>query len=160
MTPRKELFVAIQNELKSIASLELVDLQRKQFSNPKETYGTIYTAALIGIRKIAWGQMVGQRQEGDCNVEVIIYTKDGWVDQHDTTSDPENGLEEIDLIDEVVEKLLFLNSENFKPLMLIEEAPEDEDNEMLSYKVTFNTTIYRTINKRYLTKKITSNTQP
>lgn len=38
MTPRKELFTKIQEALKNgVQELELVDLQRKQFANPKRT---------------------------------------------------------------------------------------------------------------------------
>ena len=33
MTPRKELFIAIKNALKTIPQLEYVDLYRKQFEN-------------------------------------------------------------------------------------------------------------------------------
>lgn len=156
MTPRKELFIAIQNALKQIPQLELIDLQRKQFSDLKNTYGNYFTAALIGIKSIQWSQMVEQRQEGTCTVEIILYTKDGWLDQHNTTSDPDNGLTELDLQDEIIEQTLFLQGESFKPIMLVSEAPEDEDSEMLSYKMTFSTMIYRVIKPRYQNKVLTA----
>jgi len=155
MTPRKELFLAVRDAIATITGIELVDLQRKQFNQPKEFYGSLYTAALIGIKQIIWGQMVEQRQEGNCTFEVILYTKDGWMDQFANTEDIANGLMEIDLQDSIIEKVLFLHSDNFKPIMLVNEAPEDEDSQMLSYKLTFSTTIYRVIKPRYSTKTIT-----
>lgn len=155
MTPRKELFIKIKEELKLIPQLELVDLQRKQFQNPKESYGNLYTAALIQISAIRWGNMVENKQEGECSVDIFLYTKDGWMEQHDATTDDEHGLIEIDLQDNIVESLHGLKGDYFKPLLLTNEAPEDEDTEMLSYRLTFDTLIYRRINPKYTNKKIT-----
>lgn len=155
MTPRKELFIKIQQALKAIPQLELIDLQRKQFSNPKDNYPTYWTAALIQVKDIQWESMVENKQEGKCSVDVVLYTKDGWLDQHDTTTDDENGLTEIDLQDTIVENLQFLQGDYFKPLQLASEGNEDEDSEMLSYRLSFKTTIYRRINSRYNKVKLT-----
>jgi hypothetical protein len=149
MTPRKELFIKIKQALTLIPELELVDLQRKQFSNPKDNYPTYWTAALIQITDIQWEIMVENKQEGKCTVDVILYTKDGWMNQHDTTADPEQGLIEMDLQDTIVEKLQFLHGDYFKPLQLTSEGNEDEDSEMLSYRLSFKTTIYHHINSKY-----------
>jgi hypothetical protein len=154
MTPRKELFIKIKQALALIPELELVDLQRKQFSNPKENYPTFWTAALIQIKDIQWESMVENKQEGKCTVDVILYTKDGWLDQHDTTADPEHGLIEIDLQDTIVENLQFMQGDYFKPLQLASEGNEDEDSEMLSYRLSFKTTIYRRINSKYTNVKL------
>lgn len=160
MTPRKELFIAVRNAVASIPELEFVDLQRKQFSELKENFGSYYTAALIAIKQITWEQMVEQRQEGNCTLEIILYTKDGWMDQHFNTADGDDGLMEIDLQDKIIEKVLFLHSESFKPIQLVNETPEDEDSEMLSYKLTFSTTIYRVIKPRYQNRTLTITPQP
>lgn len=157
MTPRKELFIKIKEALTQIPELELVDLQRKQFSNPKENYPTYWTAALIEIKAVRWESMVENKQEGECTVDVILYTKDGWLDQHDTTADDEHGLIEIDLQDTIVEKLQFLKGDYFKPLQLTNEANEDEDIEMMSYRLSFSTLIYRRINPQYSTRRLTLN---
>lgn len=157
MTPRKEIYIKIKEALKQIPELELVDLQRKQFSNPKENYPTYWTAALIEIKAIRWESMVENKQEGECTVDVILYTKDGWLDQHDTTADAEHGLVEIDLQDAIVENLQFLKGDYFKPLELTNEVNEDEDSEMMSYRLSFSTLIYRRINPKYSTRKITIN---
>jgi hypothetical protein len=157
MTPRKELFIKIKEALAQIPELELVDLQRKQFSNPKENYPTYWTAALIEIKAVRWESMVENKQEGECTVDVILYTKDGWLDQHDTTADDEHGLIEIDLQDTIVEKLQFLKGDYFKPLQLTNEANEDEDSEMMSYRLSFSTLIYRRINPQYSTRRLTLN---
>jgi hypothetical protein len=157
MTPRKELFIKIKQALSEISQLELVDLQRKQFTNPKENYPSYWTAALIDINNIAWEAMVNQRQEGFCNVDVILYCKDGWLDQHNGTADDEHGLIEIDLIDEIVEKLQFLQGDYFKPLHQTSDESEDSDGEIMSYKISFSTILYRTINPKFTLKKLKNN---
>ena len=155
MTPRKELFIKIKTALALIPQLELVDLQRKQFSNPKENYPTYWTAALIDIKNITWETMVEQKQEGKCNVEIILYCKDGWLDQHNGTNDDEDGLIEIDLIDTIVEQLQFLQGDYFKPLHQTADETEDSDGEIMSYKISFSTVLYRKINPKYTFKKLT-----
>ena len=157
MTPRKELYIKIKEALTQIPQLELVDLQRKQFSSPKENYPTYWTAALIEIKAVRWESMVENKQEGECTVDVILYTKDGWLDQHDTTADDDHGLVEIDLQDTIVENLQFLKGDFFKPLQLTNEANEDEDSEMMSYRLSFSTLIYRRINPKYSNRTITIN---
>ncbi len=157
MTPRKELYIKIKEALTQIPQLELVDLQRKQFSNSKENYPTYWTAALIEIKAVRWESMVENKQEGECTVDVILYTKDGWLDQHDTTADDDHGLVEIDLQDTIVENLQFLKGDYFKPLQLTNEANEDEDSEMMSYRLSFSTLIYRRINPKYSNRTITIN---
>ena len=157
MTPRKELFIKIKEALNEIPELELVDLQRKQFSNPEKSYPTCWTAALIEIKSIRWESMVENKQEGECTVDVVLYTKDGWSDQHNTTADQEHGLVEIDLQDSIVEKLQFLKGEYFKPLQLTNEVNDEQDSQMMSYLLSFSTLIYRRINPQYSLKRITVN---
>jgi len=148
MTPRKEIFIKIKEALKTIPELELIDLERNQFKLPKENYPSYFTAALIDIKAIRWESMVNNNQEANCTIDVTLYTKDGWLDQHDTTSDNEHGLIEIDLQDAIVEKLQFLKGDYFKPLELTNEEPELLY-EIMSYKLTFSTLIYRQINPVY-----------
>jgi hypothetical protein len=155
MTPRKELFIKIKEALGNITQLELVDLQRKQFANPKENYPTYWTGALIDIKSIAWESMVEQKQEGFCNVDVTLYCKDGWLDQHNGTADEEHGLIEIDLIDKIVEKLQFLQGDCFKPLHQTSDESEDSDGEIMSYKISFSTVLYRKINPKFRNVKLT-----
>lgn len=155
MTPRKEVFIKMKQSLSELTVLELVDLQRKQFSQPKENYPSYFTAALIEIKAIDWQSMVEQRQEGKATVDVIFYCKDGWMDQHNDTTDPEHGLIEIDVIDAIVEKLQGLRGDTFKQLDLAKEESVDEADEMMSYRLSFTTVIYRKINPRFSNQKIT-----
>ena len=155
MTPRKELFIKVKQALSNIQELELVDLQRKQFTNPKENYPTYWTAALIDINNIAWESMVEQKQEGFCNVDVTLYCKDGWLDQHNGTADYEHGLIEIDLIDRIVEQLQFLSGDYFKPLHQTADMTEDLESEIMSYKMSFSTVLYRKINPKFRNVKLT-----
>jgi hypothetical protein len=154
MTPRKELFIKVKESLAELTVLELVDLQRKQFSQPKENYPSYFTAALIEIKAIDWETMVEQKQVGKATVDVIFYCKDGWMDQHNDTTDPEHGLIEIDVIDTIVEQLQGLKGDYFKPLDLSNEETVDEADEMMSYKLSFSTVIYRKINPKFSSKKI------
>ncbi len=152
MTPRKELFVAMKDVLKTIPELEWVDLFRNQFGDQH------WTAAFIRIGSIRWGTMTQNKQEGDCVVDVLFYCKDGWMDQHHKTEDPEDGLNEIDLIDAIVDKLQFIYGEHFTPLQQNEE--EDEEQEIkgiMSYRLSFETKLYRTLKTKYTSKKVTLN---
>lgn len=147
MTPRKELFIEIQKALKTIKSIELVDLYRGQFENQKESYPTQFTCALIHIGTIDYESMVENCKQGLAEITIYLYIKDGWLDQHFNTSDNENGLIEIDLIDEVISKLEFLKGDNFKPLQLIQEDENDiTDPNIMSFCIRFNSRIYRQIN--------------
>lgn len=158
MTPRKELFTKIQEALKNgVQELELVDLQRKQFANPEKNYPNYWTSALIDIKAIRWESMVENKQEGECTVDVTLYCKDGWLDQHDGTADANGGLTEIDLIDAMVDSLQFLKGDYFKPLQLSNESSEDVDSEIMSYTLSFTTLIYRRVNPRYSNRTITIN---
>lgn len=154
MTPRKELFIKVKEALSELSVLEFVDLQRKQFSNPRENCPTYFTAALIEVKSVDWQTMVEQKQAGKVTVNVTFYTKDGWVNQHNGTTDPEHGLIEIDVVDEIIEKLQGLNGDSFKNLDLVNEEAIDESEEMMSYRISFSTVIYREINPKYSPRKI------
>jgi len=155
MTPRKELFIKVKEALAQLPALELVDLQRKQFSQPKDSYPSYFTAALIEIKTINWQTMVEQRQEGKATVDVTFYCKDGWMDQYNGTADPEHGLIEIDVIDTIVEQLQGLQGDYFKPLDLSNEETVEEAEEIMSYRLSFSTVIYRKINPKFSSKKLT-----
>jgi hypothetical protein len=150
MTPRKELFIKVKEALATLTQLELVDLQRAQFSMPKENYPEFFTAALIDIKNIAWDTMVNQRHEGTATIEVVFYCKDGWMDQYNDTADPEHGLIEIDVIDLIAEKLQGLKGDTFRALDLEGEEALGADGEMMSYRLSFSTTIYKIIKTKYL----------
>lgn len=154
MTPRKELFIKVKQALTELPELELVDLQRKQFSQPKENLPSYFTAALIEIKTIDWQTMVAQKHEGKATIDITFYCKDGWMDQHNGTTDPEHGLIEIDVIDSIVEQLQGLRGETFKPLDLSQEDTVDDTEEMMSYRLSFTTIIYRTINTKYANTKL------
>ncbi len=144
MTPRKELFIKIKEQLQSIEALELIDLYRGQFENPNSSYGDIWTAALIRIGRISYETMTEHIQEGTASVDVLFYCKDGWTDQHNTTADDEHGLLEIDVLDEITDTLQFLQGEQFKPLELTEDDTEGLTADgIMSYRVSFSTRIYR-----------------
>lgn len=148
MTPRKELFIKIQRALTEIKELEYVDLDRRQFSKGKTP--EIWTAALVKINTIRWETMVERKQEGNGTLEITLFCKDGWLDQHHLSDDPENGLIEIDLIDKIVDKLQLLQGDYFKPLQQFEDEPADDDNdETMSYKIKFNFTLYRQMKTKY-----------
>lgn len=159
MTPSKEIFVAIQNALKPIEALELIDLDRKQFNKGKENYPGCFTAVLIKIPRINYETMVEQVKEGKATVEVVLYCKDGWMDQHQNSADPNNGLIEIDLIDDIVEALEGLTGASFTQLeQTVEEENEISEDDLMSFNIGFSTTVYKTVNKKFSSKKLTITT--
>lgn len=153
MTPRKELFIAVKTALMQIAEFELVDLDRRQFQSDR--FPHIMVSALIKISKISWETMTESNQEGDCNVEVTLYCRDGWMDQHNGTEDAEHGLIEIDLLDAIAEKLQFLSGDQFTKLQQFEDETEDQDMDgIFSYRQSFNCSIYRKLGNKYSLKKL------
>ncbi len=156
MTPRKELYIKTKEALMTIPQLELVDFFRGQFNNGKENYPDIWTAALIRINNIRYDTMTEHNQEGETSIDVILYCKDGWMDQHNSTADPEHGFMEIDLQDAIVKKLQFLKGEQFQPLQQTDDDTEDANHEgVMSFKSTFTTRIYRKILPKYTKRRIT-----
>ena len=152
MTPRKELYLKIRDQLKTIPELELIALFKNQFSNQD------WTAAFIRINNIQWGTMTQNRQEGQCGVDVLFYCRDGWMDQHQRSEDPDGGLVEIDIIDAIVEKLQFLKGDQFTALeQLDEEDQEQEERGVMSYRIGFETKVYRELKKPYSPRKLTLN---
>lgn len=153
MTPRKELFIKIKEALMTISEIELVDLDRKQMQSDK--FPELFVAALIKINKISWESMTEGNQEGTTTVDVTLYCRDGWMDQHQGTTDPESGLMEIDLLDDIAESIQFLNGIQFKPLEQSEDETEEQGMEgIFSYRQTFKTTIYRKLKSQYQPQKI------
>ncbi|NHN26769.1 hypothetical protein FIA58_013875 [Flavobacterium jejuense] len=157
MTPRKEIYIKLKEALATIPEIELIDLERDQFKQPKDNYPTQFTAVLIDIKAIRWESMVENKQEGNSTIDVTLYTKDGWLDQHDGTADDEHGLVEIDLQDTIVEKIQFLKGDYFKPIELTNEE-SIMLGEVMSYKLTFSTLVYRRINPLYTNRKVTIQT--
>lgn len=154
MTPRKALFIAVKEALMTIPQLELVDLDRGQFADEK--YPNLFVSALISIQRIGYETMTEQMQEGKTEVRVTLYCRDGWRDQHNGTADPGHGLMEIDLLDAIAEKLQFLHGSHFKPLQQTEDETQDLGmHGMFAFSQTFDTRIFRPLNKKYTYKTLT-----
>lgn len=155
MTPRKEIYIKIKDTLKTIPELELIALFNNKF-DAEGIYSGEWTAAVIKIDSIKWEPMVEWRKKGECTIDVLLYCKDGWMDQHHKTTDPNDGLSEIDLLDTLVEKLEFLTGENFKPLNLSEEETEEvEIPGIIKYRQSYTTQLYRVINNPYTYQTLT-----
>lgn len=144
MTPRKECFIAIKEQLANVAGLERVDLYRGQFENGSNNYPTEFTTVLIGINSVEWETMTNKMQEGQATIDVILYCKDGWMDQHLGTADPDHGLTELDLIDGIVDALQFLKGNTFTQLEQNSEETEEQDyDRLMSYRMGFSSTFYK-----------------
>jgi hypothetical protein len=153
MTPRKELFIKVKTALMAIPQLELVDLHRNQFKS--KSFPDQFTAALIKITKIDWQTMTEQNQEGQTSIDVILYCSDGWMDQHNGTTDEDHGLNEIDLLDAIAEKLQFLKGDNFWALEQTDDETEEQEMAgIFSYRQSFSTVLHRKLAPKYQTKKI------
>mgnify|MGYP001760056796 CR=1 FL=1 len=153
MTPRKELFIKVKEELMTIPELELVDLERKQMQSDK--FPNLFVAALVRINRISYVTMTEQNQEGEASIDVVLYCRDGWLDQHNGTQDPEHGLNEIDLMDKIAEKLQFLKGDQFTPLQQTDDETEEQDMDgLFAYRQTFDTRVYRKLAGKYTNKKL------
>ena len=156
MTPRKELFIKIKETLMQIPELELIDLDRGQLKGSK--YPQLFVAALIRIKRIDWETMTEHHQEGTASVDVTLYCRDGWADQHQNTGDLQHGLIEIDLLDKIAEKLQFLKGEQFKPLQQISDEEDIQSMQgIFAYKQSFSTMIYRKLKSKYQPVKVSLN---
>lgn len=154
MTPRKELFIKIKEALETVPELELVDLERQQMQSDK--FPNLFVSALIRINRISYETMTEQNQEGEASVDVFLYCRDGWLNQHSGTEDPEHGLNEIDLLDAIAEKLQFLTGEQFTALQQTDDETQEQTMDgIFSYRQSFSTRIYRKLAAKYQTKKIT-----
>lgn len=152
-TPRKELFIRIKEALMEIPELELVDLDRGQLKGEK--YPELFVAALIQIGSINWETMTEQNQEGRATLSITLHCRDGWADQHQHTGDTEHGLNEIDLLDKIAEKLQFLRGKQFKPLeQTSDEVVTQGMRGIFVYRQTFSTMIYRKLAPKYQNVKI------
>lgn len=156
MTPRKELFIKIKKALMGIPELELIDLNRGQLKG--QNHPQLFVAALIQIGSISWETMTEQNQEGRAVVEVTLHCRDGWMNQYQNTQDIEEGLNEIDLLDKIAERLQFLKGEQFKPLeQTSDEVVEQGMGGIFIYKQSFSTMIYRKLKPKYQPVKVSLN---
>ncbi len=154
MTPRKELFIAVKEALMTVPQLELVDLNRGQFEG--EDFPNLFVAALIKILSIDYETMTEEGQTGTALITVTLYCRDGWMNQHNGTTDPNHGLMEIDLIDAIAEKLQFLYGDQFSPLQQTNDAEETVDmGGMFAYSQTFDTRVKRKLGRKYTNRPLT-----
>jgi len=147
MTPRKEIYLAIKDELVTIPEIGYVDLHRNQFAPGKESYPPHAVACLVKVVAIQWDAMSEQMQEGSALVEATLYL-------FETHPNPEvvgvDSLVAMDLIDAITAKLRFLKGELFKPLeQMLDESLETEVDGLLAYKLSFISTIYKRTAPKY-----------
>lgn len=150
MTPRKEIFVNVKQALSLINALELVDLQRGQFDREDKQYPNCYTAALIQVMPIQYQTMTEKVLEGQCTFHIDFFCKDGWIDQFNSTPDQDHGLIEIDVMDEIINTIQFLQGDYFKPVQLTnEEELRISEDGIMSYRLTFSTLVYKRLDYKY-----------
>lgn len=151
MTPRKELYASVLKKLKCISLLELVDLQRGQMEDPNQWFGSHYTAALVEIENINYESRTNKQIEGNATVSIYLYVKDGFMHQQSGSSDAGNGLNEIDLIDEITESLQFLQGTQFVKFELSNEAAEESPAfGIMAYRLDFETWINKQTSQKYV----------
>ena len=157
MNVRKTLFSNTKAALANLSLFQLIDLQRGQFENPKGAYGTIYTAALIEIARIPWEDMTNRRKEGQATLSVYLYTKEGFADQLAGTPDPDYGLAEIELQDQIIHALEGMLGSCFTAFRLSSEqrmpAPHFG---LMAYRLDFQSRVYMDLNA-YTLQKLTLN---
>jgi hypothetical protein len=151
MSVRKEFITSVKTKLKELGVFELIDLQKGQFNDPEQSYGQVYTAALIEIDDIQWEAMTNRTKEGKATIRVYLYTKEGFADQHHKTNDPEGGLTEIELQDNVTETLDGYKGNCFKPLSLSREGAVPVPHfGIMGYQLEFTTWVYQRLKQKYV----------
>lgn len=154
MTPRKEIYTRIKEALTELQELELVDLFRKQFdTDPSKLLQ--WTAALIKVNRITWDYLAEQRHEGTVDIDIILYIKDGWLNQQNDSNDEDNSLIEFDLIDSVCQKLDGLSGNSFNGIKIVSD--ELDNNNLLgimSYRITGTCTIYLKLDDKFPKRQI------
>ncbi|WP_199118706.1 hypothetical protein [Pedobacter sp. ASV28] len=153
MTARKALYLAIKNKLTEIDGLEYVGAQRNQFAEGNEGYPAYWTTCLIKIGPMQWNTMVEQHLEGLVTVEIYLYTKDGMAEA--LFSGTDDGEAEIDLIEEISDKLQFLVAGAFRSL--IQTADDHEEVKIQGItcrKISFSTSIDKVVAPKYEPKSI------
>ena len=154
MTPRKELFIKIKQVLDAIPQLEYIDLHRNQFDD--QSFPDSMVSALIKINKIDWQNMPEQSQEGNTTIDIVLYCRDGWMDQHNGTTDAGHGLNEIDLLDTIAAKLQSLKGDYFGALHHMDDETEQQDMKgIFVYRQSFSCNLYRKLAPKYQPKTIT-----
>lgn len=155
MTARKELFTAVSLALEKGGDFELIELYKQQFQNPENNpFGSIYTAAFIKISNLTYSTRTNQSQDGKGMVSIYITTKEGFSDQFSGTPDKDHGLAEIDLIDNTLEALQFLQGEAFTQFELISEAQEESPLPgLFIYRLDFETELYNELKPNYVFNK-------
>lgn len=153
MTPLKELFITARDRLKNLPDLEYIDLYRGQFENSENSYPNLFRAALIRINGIDYTPMTQGIQEGVAALDILIYSFDRFADQHQDTSDPQEGLADIDLIDTITGELVGLSGQTFRPLSLTQQGIEETDF-TLAYKVSFTAPVYFKLKQGYTPQRL------
>ncbi len=140
MTPRKELYIVIKNALTPINAIELIDLHRNKLKLPE-----LFTAVFIKINQIEWQNMTNQNQEGKCSVALTLICQEGWANQFNNTTDANDGLSEIELLDTIIAKINGLHGNSFTDLQLASEADNEDETNTTSYTLTFECLVYRNL---------------
>lgn len=156
MTSRKQLFLDVKARLATIPELEVIDYHRNQFAEGVNQYPNQYTAALIKIGVTDFETMTESIKDGsNAFVEVHLYVKDGWMDQHQNTSDPDGGLIEIDLIDKIEDTLEDLQGNDYRPLKVSQEDEIPNEGEpIMGFIIRFSTKIFKRVNYKYTKRNI------
>jgi hypothetical protein len=156
MTSRKQLFLDTRERLATIPELEVIDYHRNQMTNGTNQYPNQFTIALIKIGVTDFVTMTESIKDGsNATVEIHLYIKDGWMDQHQDTTDPHGGLIEIDLIDKIEEALEDMQGDDYRPLKVSQEDEIPNDGEpMMGFIIRFNTKIFKRINYKYTKRQI------
>lgn len=143
MKLRKELYLKISKQLEGVEKIQHVDLWKSQL--PKKTSDNSYPfgfpAAFISIADIDWEDMTQAVQEGQVNVSIYIFFERGG-DTFDTAIDKEQSLAVLDTITNIIDKVQWLSSDNFRPLCQNSEADVTSRFGRPAYMITFNTTGY------------------
>ena len=151
MALRNDLYLAVSNKLDQLNRFEWIDLYKAQLDNKNEAYPTGFPCAFVSVSRIQYEDMTMNAQEGNAQVDVWLFFNKGG-DTFMDAADKSHSLEVVDITDEVVRAIQWLEGDTFTPLQQTGDVDITEQFKRPAYKLSFTTETYtKLINPHYVT---------
>ena len=141
MSLRKDLYLAVSNQLDQLKRFDWIDLYKAQLDNKNEHYPTGFPCAFISISRIQYEDMTMNAQEGRVQIDVWLFFNKGG-DTFMDAADKNDSLEILDITDEVVVAIQWLQGECFTPMQQTGDEDLTEQFKRPAFKLSFTTETY------------------
>lgn len=146
MSVRKEIYNKVSAELKTLDFMQWIDLFKGQMTNKNDSYPTGFPSAFISIGRINYEDMTMGIKEGKLILDIYVFFNKGG-DTFVDAEDKDTSLEILDQTDTIVETLEGLQGDFFTEINQSGEEDLTERYQRPAYKLSFDTLIYKRINK-------------